>query len=133
MLNHVRDDAGWSVVAIQSPYASHAEVARQRCLRELLVDLSNRKVARAVLDSRIQPGPNDPRMLNKQDERRARELRSAGTISRHLTLNHVTDRSEPLLWLPDGVAWAVRRAMVADDEVHFDIIRSVTSLIVVDG
>jgi hypothetical protein len=37
------------------------------------------------------------------------------------------------LWLPDGVAWAVRRAMVADDEVHFDIIRSVTSLIVVDG
>lgn len=133
MLNHVRNDAGWSVVAIQSPYSGHAELARQRCLRQLLVDLSGRKVARAILDSRIQPRASDPRMLDKQDERTARELRSAGSISRHLSINHATDRVEPLLWLPDGVAWAVRRAMVADDDVHFEIIRSVTSLIVVDG
>lgn len=133
MLNHVRDDAGWSVVAIQSPYSGHADVARQRCLRQLLVDLSNRKVGRAVLDSRIQPGAGDPRMLDKQDERTARQLRSAGSISRHLSLGHATDRTEPLLWLPDGVAWAVRRAMVAEDDVHFEIIRSVTTLIVIDG
>jgi len=131
MLEHVRDEAGWSVVAVHSPFIGHADAARRACLRALLIDLSSRKVGRVVLDSRCQPRARDPRTLDKQDLRVARELRSAGLIDRLLTITHANDATEPLLWLPDGVAWSVRRAMVADDEQHFQIIRSVTRLIVV--
>ena len=133
MLEHVRDDGGWTVVAVQSPFSGHANEARQECLRELLIDLSGRKVTRAVLDSRYQPRGRDPRKLDKQDARTAQRLRSAGEVDRHLSITHATDATEPLLWLPDGVAWSVRRAMVADDEQHFNIIKPVTNIIIING
>ncbi|MDO9494310.1 MAG: hypothetical protein Q7J48_01280 [Nocardioides sp.] len=132
MLTHVREQAGWSVVAIKSPYEGHADLARQRCLRELLVDLSGRKVSRAVLDSRIQPAAHDPEVMNKQDLRTVRSLRSDGLIHRHFGVSHVTDAEEPLLWLPDGVAWSVRRALAVDDNDHYELVRSVTTLLIVD-
>jgi len=102
MLEHVRDHAGWSVVAVQSPFAGHADAARQECLRVLLVELSSRKVRRMVLDSRYQPRAADPRKHDKADERTARQLRQSGQIDRSTTISHATDTAEPLLWLPDA-------------------------------
>lgn len=131
MLTHLRDDAERSVVAIQSPFNGHANQARQACLRQLLIELSSLTVRRVVLDTRYQPRARDPHKLDKQDAHTARELRAARLIDRQLSLSHASDATEPLLWLPDGVAWSVRRAMVAGDEEHFSIIRSVTKLIVV--
>jgi hypothetical protein len=83
------------------------------------------------LDSRYQPRVSDPRKHDKADERTARQLRRAGQIDRSTTITHATDTSEPLLWLPDGVAWAVRRSLSADDHAHFEIIRPVTTLLIV--
>jgi hypothetical protein len=85
-----------------------------------------------VLDSRYQPGAGDPRKHDKADERTARQLRQVGRVDRSTTITHATDKAEPLLWLPDGVAWAVRRSLSADDHAHFDIIRPVTTLLIVD-
>lgn len=130
MLEHVRDHAGWNVVAVLSPFSGHADAARQQCLQVLLVELSGRKVRRMVLDSRYQPGASDPRKHDKADERTARRLRQSGQIDRFTTITHATDTVEPLLWLPDGVAWSVRRSLSADDHSHFDIIRPVTTLLI---
>jgi hypothetical protein len=132
MLEHVRDDAGWSVVAVQLPFSGHADAARQECLRVLLVELSSRKVRRMVSASRYQPGAGDPRKHDKADERTARLLRQDGLIDRFTTVSHATDAAEPLLWLPDGVAWSVRRSLSADDHAHYDIIRAVTTLLIVN-
>ena len=132
MLEHVRDEAGWNVVAIESPYAGHADRARQACLRRLLIELNARGVRHVCADSRYQPKAKDPEKHDKADLRTLRELRSARLVDRQMTMRHAADADEPLLWLPDGVAWAVRRALAVEDNEHFEIVRDVTSLIVLE-
>jgi hypothetical protein len=129
MLTHVLNDTAWSVVAVCSPFFGRPDTVRQDCLADLLVELSSRKVRRVVADARTQPKAKDPEVMNKQDLATARQLRQTGAVDRQLALSHGKDVTEPLLWMPDGVAWSVRRAMVADDEAHFSIIKSVTTII----
>lgn len=131
MLRHIHDDAGWNVFAIQAPFGGHADKARQQCLEQLLIELDGRKVGAVVCDSRIQPNSTDPQQLNREDLNTARKLRSSQRVSRQLQVRHASDAQEPLLWLPDGVAWATRRALVLDDGEHYELIRPVTTLIVV--
>lgn len=130
MLGHVRDETQASIVAIQAPFDGHADLARQQCLRQLVVELSDRKVGHVVLDSRVQPRASDVEMLNKDDLRTIRALRADGEVHRHLAASHATDDVEPLLWLPDGVAWSVRRALAVDDNEHYELIAAMTTLLV---
>lgn len=63
--------------------------------------------------TRLRRRARDPRKHDKADERTARQLRQGGLIDRSTTVTHATDTAEPLLWLPDGVAWSVRRSLSA--------------------
>ena len=109
MLENTRNEAGWSVVAVQMPFDGDSNAARRHCFEVLLPDLSSRRVRYVVPDSRPQPGAADPAVLDKQDELIARRLRSNQRVDRHLSLTHRRPADENLLWLADAVAWAVRR------------------------
>jgi hypothetical protein len=71
--------------------------ARERCLAAACHDVP--AVARLVLDSRGEhQDSGDRRVL-------ARFLQGRKAVRAEMTYMHVRSREEPLLWLPDAVAW----------------------------
>ena len=83
-----------AVVVERPPGVSQVE-ARRHCLRAIVEALQEREVARLVLD-RTSGAADDGRTL-----RRARRPEPT------LTFEHRSSREEPMLWVADGVAWAV--------------------------
>jgi hypothetical protein len=76
-----------------------AEPDRDTCLAALLDDLVPLGPTQLVLERR---GPQD-----RQDEALiTAALRASGSV---LTFRHTEPHDEPLLWVPDAVAWAVGR------------------------
>ena len=83
-----------AVVAVRAPGTSQVE-ARRQCLRAIVESLQERDVARLVLD----------RTSGAADD--GRTLRGARRPEPFLTFEHRSSREEPMLWVADGVAWAV--------------------------
>lgn len=69
--------------------------ARSRCLAYIVAALQFRSVDRLVIESR-QDDVDDERTIHRERQREPR-----------LVFEHRRGTDEPLLWIPDGVAWAV--------------------------
>ena len=69
--------------------------ARSRCLASIVASLQMRSVDRVVIESR-QDDLDDERTIHRVRQR-----------DPHLVFEHRRGKDEPLLWIADGVAWAV--------------------------
>ena len=84
----------FAVVVKRSPGVSHAE-ARRECLSAIVATLQGREVPRLTLDRTT---------VAVEDARNIRRVRRPDPV---LTFEHRASRDEPMLWVADGVAWAV--------------------------
>lgn len=132
MLEYVRDNVGWNVVAVQMPFPGHADLARRQCLAALLRELDSMKVGLVVPDSRLQPGAFDPQVLDQKTSKSSVVCGGGGRLTVTWSLRHAADAAEPMLWMPDAIAWAVRRDLAIGEHEHFEVVRSVTNVIVLD-
>jgi len=134
MLDAVEEHAGWTVLVAQTPLADlsddepqppgvRRETARQTSLERLLTYLNAQKVRDVVLDTRggeaewqlaRQEGRRVPE-IDRQDIHTYRRLVHRGDISHRMRLIHVDDRTQPVLWMADAVAWSARRALAVDE------------------
>lgn len=120
-----------SVVALASSIDANdtgLEMARRRCMGQLLPALaagsSQRKPASLALLERRR----DRRQQNR-DERTRRELVREGRLPQHFRMLQVSPVDEHLLWLPDVVSAAVRRAVARQQRDLLNIIESQTELL----
>ena len=106
------------------------ELARRECLTKLLTSVSEMDVSMVALDSRRRPFGRDPAAADRRDAEVVRNLIRQGTLPRHFTSHHYSDRAEPLLWTADALAWVVHRSIAAQEtawleyavcKVRFDI------------
>ncbi|GAA0611116.1 hypothetical protein GCM10010174_30690 [Kutzneria viridogrisea] len=73
------------------------ELARENCLRGLVADLVEANARRLVLESRASGDRLDLRVLRTAMGHHARRT--------GLVYEHLRPHEEPLLWVPDAVAW----------------------------
>jgi hypothetical protein len=93
-----------STVVIGMPLAnSKQERARRKCLEALLPALEETGVSQVYIESRENRG-------NRRDIQVIDALRTKGLISAGIRADHALPLEEPMLWLPDAVAGAVRAA-----------------------
>jgi len=71
--------------------------ARSACLRQLVVDLAELGAHRLVIEPEASMGSTDRQVLYQA-------VRKAG-VADQLTYEHLDPEVEPLLWIPDAVAW----------------------------
>ncbi len=74
------------------------QVARDRCLTELVATCIDRSVTRLVIESR-----------EGQDHRDRRTIARAVGRQRSLEFDHLPGPSEACLWVPDALTWAYGR------------------------
>ncbi|PSL55093.1 hypothetical protein B0I31_10550 [Saccharothrix carnea] len=103
-------EGGARVRIYQRAFSRDAEAARQDCLARLTADMLDLDVNRLVLDTR-----EDRDIL---DDRTMRTSLGKYPRASQLAYEHLLSTSEPLLWIPDAVAWShgaggdwARRAM----------------------
>jgi hypothetical protein len=109
MLRLIAAEASAAVALVATPQPSAAtEQARQQLLRELAVSLAARhRPLELALESR-EPH-NDHR-----DRHTLATARQRGEIPGDLAYSHSLPSGEPLLWLADGLAGAVRASLLGD-------------------
>lgn len=94
-------------VACLTVHTQSAEMAieslRRQCLVQLFALLANREVRLVVLERR------QTQQERNSDERVIRLAKSTELIDRSIDLVQTSPRFEPLLWVPDLVAWAAGR------------------------
>ncbi|MGH3974929.1 MAG: hypothetical protein ACRDS9_16615 [Pseudonocardiaceae bacterium] len=88
------------LVVVRAAADERSERRRRLCLRRLLCELDQAGVAQVVLERR-------QRRQDQADRQLLSALRSA--VRSGLRMAHAAGTGEPLLWLPDFVAGAVRR------------------------
>jgi hypothetical protein len=99
----------------------HGEGARARCLTYLFSKLQRDfDTELFVIDARKSPSQNEA------DRRVLRDLRRAGQVTRETRLVHLRPSQEPLLGLPDLLAWSFRQEFARDDTSWFEPLRSTT-------
>lgn len=81
---------------------SRQRQARQRLVAELYRDAAGARLGELIFDERA--GQDDDDLATV---RRAR--RSLGGQAHDVRVDHLRSADEPLLWLPDGVGWALGR------------------------
>lgn len=96
------------VVVRDAQFGERPERARRSCIEELLYELDQRRVERAVFESR---GPADDR----RDREMLSKLRARKTVRGPLRMEHVRGHEEPLLWLPDIACGAVGQRLRGND------------------
>jgi hypothetical protein len=74
---------------------------RPRCLEMLVADLAQLSASRLVLEQ------DDSTM--KADRRVLYEAVGKHGIREHLTYHHLRAKQEPMLWIPDAVAWCLAK------------------------
>ncbi len=108
-----------SVVVVRTARAVEgAERSRRKCLEGLLVELDRRDVDQAVLEAR-EPSQN------RRDLDLVARLRQRQRLRSKLRVDHAAGPAEPLLWLADIVAGAVREHRM-DHLRHPEFASSVT-------
>jgi hypothetical protein len=80
---------------------SKQERARAKCMEALLTELEAQGVTQVWLEART------PSLI-RRDMRLVDALRSQGRITPSIRVDTALPRDEPMLWLPDAVAGAVR-------------------------
>ena len=86
---------------VTSPTHIGLHKARERCLRELVVQLCLSEVKNIVLESDASQNPLDRKVLSKI-------LADLG-VEGEVGFAHELPNDEPLLWIPDAIAWSINR------------------------
>jgi hypothetical protein len=108
-----------SVVVVRTARTAEGdERSRRKCLEGLLVELDRRDVDQAVLEAR-EPSQN------RRDLDLVARLRQGRRLRSRLRVDHAAGPAEPLLWLADIVAGAVREHRI-DPRRHPEFASSVT-------
>ncbi|WP_199515724.1 hypothetical protein [Nucisporomicrobium flavum] len=136
MLDTTEAHAGWTLMIAQAPLGDHQETARQAALTQLLRQLNDQKVRDVVLDTRASPREQldtqlQGRKINPSDLpdiTTYRRLVRSQQINARMRLQHVDDRHQPALWLPDVTAWAFQRALVFDEPQWWSRVASVATI-----
>jgi hypothetical protein len=136
MLDTTEAHAGWTLMIAQAPLGEHQEAARQAALTQLLRQLNDQKVRDVVLDTRASPREQlDTQLQGRKvnpsdlpDITTYRRLVRGQQINARMRLQHVDDRHQPALWLPDVTAWAFQRALVFDEPQWWSRIASVATI-----
>lgn len=86
------------------------KLGRPRCLETLVEDLADLSVSRLVLEQDDSTVKSDRRIL----------FEAAGKhgIRDQLTYHHLRARQEPMLWIPDAVAWCLAKGSEWPDRVR---------------
>ncbi|MEV6851678.1 hypothetical protein [Actinoplanes sp. NPDC051411] len=136
MLDTTEAHAGWTLMVAQAPLGEHQEVARQAALTQLLRQLNDQKVRDVVLDTRASPREQlDTQLQGRKvnpsdlpDITTYRRLVRGQHINARMRLQHVDDRHQPALWLPDVTAWAFQRALVFDEPQWWSRVAGVATI-----
>ncbi|WP_045740273.1 hypothetical protein [Actinoplanes rectilineatus] len=136
MLDTTEAHAGWTLMIAQAPMGEHQEAARQAALTQLLRQLNDQKVRDVVLDTRASPREQlDTQLQGRKvnpsdlpDITTYRRLVRGQHINARMRLQHVDDRHQPALWLPDVTAWAFQRALVFDEPQWWSRVASVATI-----
>jgi hypothetical protein len=107
MLRLIADQAAAATALIASPHRlSTAERTRQQLLRDLAItSLGGHRTVELVLESRELQ--ND-----RLDRQTLIDARHAGDVPADLSYVHLVPSQEPLLWLADALAGAVRASLL---------------------
>jgi hypothetical protein len=86
---------------VTSPISVGLNQARERCLSELIAELVRNGIKNIELESDESKNPKDRRILSEI----LRSLPSESVFD----FNHELPNDEPLLWIPDAIAWSTNR------------------------
>jgi hypothetical protein len=130
MLTTVAAEPCWNLITVTAGHLlkSEQEDARQRCMAEMLRRINQHKITHVVADSREANVGRDPHVRNRLDQATLRSLRETGEVNRHMTLAHLHDWAEPLLWVPDAVGWAYRQHRLRDNPYFWQQVSAVTTV-----
>lgn len=135
MLQHVAESPCWNLItvchtseAVATGAGPSQEEARQRCLAVLLEQVDRFKIGQVVADSREAIVGRDPQARNRKDQATLQELRRQRRVDRHMTLRHMHDSDEQLLWVPDAVGWAFRQQELRGNGHYWQLVASVTTV-----
>ena len=85
------------------------KAARRACLEQIVADLAELPAHRLVIEQ-------DDSLLRSDQEALYRAVRASG-VEGQLVYEHLSPRTEPLLWIPDAVAWCWAKGGVWKDRV----------------
>lgn len=128
MLRHVAGSPCWNLITVTAGHSHNQEGARQSCLEVLLEQIDRFKIRHVVADSREAIVGKDPQARNRKDQATLRGLRQQQRVDRHMTLRHVHDSTEQLLWVPDAVGWAFRQQELRGDNHYWQFVASITTV-----
>ncbi len=117
------DYADVVVCAPLDPDDKYGIRARAKCLQYLAPTLQENFSTQLFVIDRLSTAPEVER-----DARTIADLRRAGALHRDSKVIHVQPSREPLLGLPDLVAWAYRQDHVGNDASWFDPLRGATEV-----
>lgn len=113
-------------VIVQSPVLPtdiRGHMARRRCLEYIVPLLHHEQsVSLFVMDSL------ESRQANRRDEFTFGDLRRSGVVGRSVTDHHAFPSKEPLLGLPDLLAWSFRQRLTRRDDSWFEPLRPDTEI-----
>ena len=120
----------------RAPLGEHQEAARQAALTQLLHQLNDQKVRDVIVDTRASPREQlDTQLQGRKvnpsdlpDITTYRRLVRSQQINARMRLQHVEDRHQPALWLPDVTAWAFQRALVFDEPQWWSRVAGVATI-----
>jgi hypothetical protein len=84
-------------------------VARRRCLDQIVADLAAMSAHRLVIEQ-------DDSLVRSDQEALYQAVRSSG-VEGQLVYEHMSPRLEPLLWIPDALAWCWAKGGIWKDRV----------------
>lgn len=120
-----RQHDGLDVVAL-APIAEddpRGEQARRRCIEHIAPLLNSEDgVSLFVIDRHKVPADNE------RDRHTFRDMRRAGLLERHTVEHHTQPSNEPLLGLPDLLAWAYRQEHTHRSREWFEAFRAHTRI-----
>jgi hypothetical protein len=114
-LNHVNGLPLDNLVTVQTMVRDgNLEQARDECLTRMAYELNRgsesvQHLIMESLNSDTDPG------RNHKDQQVIHRAARGGLIPSEVSIHHSTPSHEQLLWIPDAVAWAVRRELAVGD------------------
>jgi len=137
MIDYIAGAAEYNIVTVQTQIRRDdpaMKTARHECLGALTKELTRGSGINAVRllvvesrNARSHPGGD------ADDSRVIKQLRSAGTVDRHVHVHHTSPAKEPLLWAADLSVWAFRRNLAVGDKQWFEPLQDISTVLHVDG
>ena len=137
MIDYIAGAAEYNIVTVQTQIRRDdpaMKTARHECLGALTKELTRGSGTNAVRllviesrNARSHPGGD------ADDARVIKQLRSAGTVDRHVHVHHTSPAKEPLLWAADLSVWAFRRNLAVGDKQWFEPLQDISTVLHVDG